>query len=197
MAYLLAIHYDGMILSQESLYKRNRMAIQAGAGVTGERGDQQKGEGKPTSGAAFLLAQVGAHAARLFAERIAALGLTPAHAGIFRILSATPGMTQKELAAALGTLPNRIVGLVDELQDKGLIERKVQAQDRRRHALEITEAGRKMNEALGVTARSHEAALLEALSEDERAQLASLLQRVADQQGLIPRVHSGYAQSRY
>jgi DNA-binding MarR family transcriptional regulator len=172
------------------------MAVQAGAGVTGERGDQQKGVGKPRSGAAFLLAQVGAHAARLFAERIAALGLTPAHAGIFRILSATPGMTQKELAAALGTLPNRIVGLVDELQDEGLIERKVQAQDRRRHALEITEAGRKMNEALGATARSHQAALLEALSEDERAQLASLLQRVADQQGLIPRVHPGYARSR-
>jgi len=163
--------------------------------VPSERRDQLKGVSKLRSGAAFLLAQIGAHAARLFAERIAGLGLTPAHAGIFRILSASPGMTQKELAAALGTRPNRIVGLVDELQDKGLIERQVQAQDRRRHALQITEAGRKMNEALGIAARSHQAALLEALSEDERTQLASLLQRVADQQGLIPRVHPGYAQS--
>lgn len=172
------------------------MAIQVRANVASERRDQKKDTGKPRSGAAFLLAQIGAHAARLFAERIAALGLTPAHAGIFRILSVSPGMTQKELAAALGTLPNRIVGLIDELQDKGLIERQIQAQDRRRHALQITEAGRKMNEALGVLARSHQAALLEALSEDERSQLASLLQRVADQQGLIPRVHPGYAQSR-
>lgn len=164
--------------------------------MAGKQGDQQNGAGKPKSGAAFLLAQIGAHAARLFAERIAGLGLAPAHAGIFRILSATPGLTQKELAAALGALPNRIVGLVDELQDKGLIERQVQAQDRRRHALQITEAGRKMNEALGAAARSHQAALLEALSEDERAQLASLLQRVADQQGLIRRAHPGYARSR-
>ncbi|HLZ97543.1 MAG TPA: MarR family winged helix-turn-helix transcriptional regulator [Steroidobacteraceae bacterium] len=164
--------------------------------MAGEHGDQQNDVGKPRSGAAFLLAQIGAHAARLFAERIAGLGLTPAHAGIFRILSATPGMTQKELAAALGALPNRIVGLVDELQDKGLIERRVQAQDRRRHALQITEAGRKMNDALGAAARNHQAALLEALTEEERAQLASLLQRVADQQSLIPRVHPGYARSR-
>ena len=161
-----------------------------------EQETPRKGAGRPQSGAAFLLAQIGAHGARQFAERIAGLGLSPAHAGMFRILGATPGMTQKELAAALGTLPNRIVGLIDELEGMGLIERQVQAQDRRRHAIQITDAGQRMTEALGAAARQHQAALLEALSEDERAQLAALLQRVADHQGLIPRVHPGYARMR-
>jgi DNA-binding MarR family transcriptional regulator len=102
-------------------------------------------------------------------------------------------MTQKELAVALGTLPNRIVGFVDELEAKGWITRQVQAEDRRRHALVITEAGRTMTEALGAAAREHQAGLLEGLDTNERALLTSLLQRIADQQGLIPNVHPGYA----
>ncbi len=158
-------------------------------------GSGRKETGKARSGAAFLLAQIGAHAARLFAERVETLALTPAHAGMLRILTAYPGMTQKELAAALGTLPNRIVGLIDALQDKGLVERRVQELDRRRHALHLTAEGQDMMAALGAQAREHQTALLEALSEDERAQLETLLQRVADQQGLIRLVHPGYARS--
>ncbi|MEM5386350.1 MarR family winged helix-turn-helix transcriptional regulator [Paraburkholderia phymatum] len=157
------------------------------------RKKQETKLGDSEGGGAFLLSQLGAHSARLFAERVSCLGLTPGHAGTFRILSATPGMTQKELADALGTLPNRIVGLVDELEAKGLIKREAQAQDRRRHALVITEAGRAMGEALRNAARDHQATLLAALDEHERLQLATLLQRIADEQGLIRGVHPGYA----
>jgi DNA-binding MarR family transcriptional regulator len=75
---------------------------------------------KGNAGAAFLLAQLGAHAAAKFAERLEQLHLTPAHAGIFRILSATPAISQQALATALGTVPSRLVGLIDELESKGL-----------------------------------------------------------------------------
>jgi hypothetical protein len=44
------------------------------------------------SAPAFLLAQVGAHAAAKFAERLRAIELVPAHAGILRILAATPAI---------------------------------------------------------------------------------------------------------
>src|SRR6266478_1712162 len=64
-------------------------------------------------GAAFLLAQVGAHAAANFAERLAEVNLAPAHAGIFRILAATPAISQQALAAALGTVPSRLVALMN------------------------------------------------------------------------------------
>ena len=74
---------------------------------------------KPAQGrsgaAAFLLAQVGAHAASRFAERLSVLELIPAHAGVFRILAATPAITQQALATALGTLPSRLVAIVDDL----------------------------------------------------------------------------------
>ncbi len=142
---------------------------------------------------AFLLAQVGAHAARKFAERLAELQLIPPDAGILRILGATPALTQQALATALGTQPGRLVALVDDLETKGLIERRENPDDRRSYALHITEMGRSTLEAIGRIGREHQQALLAALSEDEQRELAALLQRIADQQGLAPGVHPGYA----
>src|SRR5690242_19798162 len=72
--------------------------------------------------AAFLLAQVGAHAASKFAERLAALDLSPPDAGVLRILASKPAITQQALASHLGVLPSRLVGLVDDLEARGLIE---------------------------------------------------------------------------
>jgi DNA-binding MarR family transcriptional regulator len=159
-----------------------------------EKGDKNDSCSKPKvrSGAAFLLAQVGAHAASKFAERLEELKLVPAHAGILRILGATPAITQQALATALGTLPSRLVALVDELESKGLLERRPHESDRRSYALHLTKAGQSTLQAIGRIAREHQQALLAELSEGEQRQLADLLQRVADQQRLIHRVHPGY-----
>ena len=50
---------------------------------------------------AFLLAQLGAHAASQFAERLGVLDLTPPDAGILRLLRIAAGLSQQELAAKL------------------------------------------------------------------------------------------------
>lgn len=144
-------------------------------------------------GAAFLLAQIGAHAAAKFGERLAAAKLAPAHAGILRILGATPAITQQALADGLGMVPSRLVTLIDELEERRLIERRENADDRRRYALHLTDKGRSSLESIGRIAREHQQALLAALSEDEQRQLRQMLQRVADQQGLRRGVHPGYA----
>lgn len=144
-------------------------------------------------GAAFLLAQIGAHAASKFAERLAELQLVPAHAGIFRILAGRPAITQQALATALRALPSRLVALIDELESRGLLERRPHETDRRSYALHLTEAGRSTLQAIGRIAREHQQTLLAGLSEEEQRQLAALLQRVADHQGLTPGVHPGYA----
>jgi DNA-binding MarR family transcriptional regulator len=143
-------------------------------------------------GAAFLLAQIGSHAARRFAERIAKLRLTPAHSGILHILAGSPGLTQQALAARLGMVPSRLVALLDELDALSLTERRRSEDDRRRHALALTDKGRKMLAAIGDASGEHQQALLAALTEDERAILCSLLQRVADEQRLTRNVHPGY-----
>jgi DNA-binding MarR family transcriptional regulator len=151
----------------------------------------RQGGGSP---AAFLLAQVGAHAASKFAERLATLELAPPHAGILRILSATPAITQQTLAAMLGMVPSRLVALVDDMEARGLIERRENPDDRRRYALHVTERGNSTLEMIGRVSREHSQSLFAALSQDEKRQLATLLQRVADEQGLAHDVHPGYRQ---
>ena len=143
-------------------------------------------------GPAFLLAQLGSHAARRFAERLAKLRLQPAHSGILYSVAGTPGLTQQALARRLGMVPSRLVALLDELDGRGLIQRSTDPGDRRRHALLLTEKGKKALAAIGDLSREHQHVLLAALSSAEQQQLANLLQRIADQQGLTRNVHPGY-----
>ncbi|MFD4871420.1 MarR family winged helix-turn-helix transcriptional regulator, partial [Streptomyces sp. NPDC058412] len=93
-------------------------------------------------GAAFLLAQIGAHAAGRFAERVAALGLTPADVGLLRMVAGQPGRSQRALAEDLGVVPSRVVALIDVLEDKRLVERRRSVEDRRNHELHLTPEGR-------------------------------------------------------
>ena len=144
-------------------------------------------------GAAFLLAQIGAHAALRFAERLERLQLQPQHAGALRVLSAGEGLTQRELAERLGMFPSRAVALVDDLEERGLVSREEDPDDRRSYALLLTDKGRRMLSDIGRVAREHQEALLAALDERERAQLADLLSRIAAEQRLTAGVHPGFA----
>ncbi|MER6006742.1 MarR family transcriptional regulator [Nonomuraea angiospora] len=144
------------------------------------------------SGAAFLLTQVGAHAARRFAERVADLGVAPSDVGILRMILMSPGRSQQSLAEELGVVPSRVVTLLDGLQDKGLVERRRNPADRRNYALYLTEEGTRMMSAVRDLGATHEDDLLAALDPSERARLATMLQAVAAQQGLTPGVHPGY-----
>src|SRR5882757_9731844 len=104
-------------------------------------------------GLAFLLSQVGAHAAALFAERIAPLKLKPYHAGILRILGNGSGLTQQALCDLFGMFPSRLVGLLDDLEKAKLIERRESPSDRRTHALHLTRTGRRALSAIGKLTR--------------------------------------------
>ena len=143
-------------------------------------------------GAAFLLAQLGAHASARFGERIAAHDLTPPMAGILGLLSASPGTSQQELATRLGMLPSRLGAFVDDLEERGLVQRVRDDVDRRRNSLQLTGRGRNALATVGRVGREHEAALTAALTDREREQLTRLLGRIADEQGLTPGVHPGY-----
>jgi DNA-binding MarR family transcriptional regulator len=144
---------------------------------------------------AFLLAQVGAHAASRFADRLSEVKLSPPHAGILRAITASPGISQQELAVLLRMLPSRLVSFIDDLEGRGLLERQDNPDDRRQYALRLTEKGTKVMSDLGRIARAHDEATCAALSDGEREQLASLLGRIADEQGLTPGVHPGFGRA--
>ncbi|TCK19846.1 DNA-binding MarR family transcriptional regulator [Pseudonocardia endophytica] len=146
----------------------------------------------PPAGSAFLLTQLGTHAASAFAERIARLDLTPPQTGLLRVVASEPGRSQQALAQQLGTPPTRLVALVDGLEERGLLERRRNPGDRRLHAVHLGPAGEKLMGEIRDVAREHDDAVLAPLDDDERARLRELLGKLADAHGLTPGVHPGY-----
>jgi len=145
---------------------------------------------------AFLLAQVGAHAAMRFGERISRLNLTPPDAGILRMLDASGGLSQQELSTRLGIHPSRLVAILDALEEQRLVERHPNTDDRRQHALHLTEKGQETLREIGRIGREHTESLCASLTAAEREQLGVLLQKIATEQGLSPGVHPGYRRMR-
>ena len=147
---------------------------------------------RPPSGAALLLSQLGAHISGRFAQRLAGLGLTPAQVGVLRVVGQSPGLSQQALAVRLGAAPSRVVKLVDELEELGLVERRRSQTDRRHHELHISEGAADRVAAVRRVVREHDADITAALTEDELATLLALLRKVADAQGLSADGHPGY-----
>jgi DNA-binding MarR family transcriptional regulator len=139
-----------------------------------------------------MLTQIGSHAAAKFAERLAPSKLTPPQAGILGLISRQNGLSQQALADLLGMFPSRLVLVLDELEQAGLIERRPHRSDRRIYVLHLTAQGKKTLQAIGRVARQHEDAMCAALNASERETLAQLLARIADEQQLRPGVHPGY-----
>jgi DNA-binding MarR family transcriptional regulator len=146
----------------------------------------------PPIGAAFLLAQLGSHAATKFAERLREHGLTAPQAGILRLIRTSPGLSQQALAERLDILPSRVVALVDDLEERGLVRRERDPGDRRANVLALTAAGGRALKTIATVARAHENEICAALTGRERRQLTALLGKVAEEQGLRPGVHPGY-----
>jgi DNA-binding MarR family transcriptional regulator len=145
-----------------------------------------------TERAGFLISQLGFYAAGRFAERLAPLGLRPTHFGLLTHLSRNDGQTQQQLADTMGIHRNAMVGHIDDLEGRGLVQRRRHPTDRRAHALHLTDAARDLLTRAQHIANEHDAELLVALDEADRARLISLLQRVAAHAGLLPGVHPSF-----
>ncbi|GBE67492.1 hypothetical protein MFM001_39540 [Mycobacterium sp. MFM001] len=143
-------------------------------------------------GVGFLLRQLGFYSTTVFAEQLATLDLTAAHAGILRAIAAETGRSQHDLSAYLGVVPGRLVGYLDELEERGYVERRRNCGDRRRNALYITAEGKKLMRRVVGLARQHDSQLTAGLGPESTAVLRDLLATVAQHEGLTPRVHPGY-----
>jgi DNA-binding MarR family transcriptional regulator len=141
---------------------------------------------------AFLLAQVGAGAARRFAKSLEPLQFAPSDAGILRLLARTPGISQQDLAQQLDMHASRLVGVIDALEKRGLVAREANSADRRVYSLHLTSAGQEALAAVGAVARAHNEAICAGLSAAEREQLGTTLEKIAAALDLKPGVHPGY-----
>jgi DNA-binding MarR family transcriptional regulator len=143
---------------------------------------------------AFLLSQVGIHASRRFAERIAAVDLNPPLFRVLNLVAAAEGRSQQAIAAAIGIPPSRMVALVDELEQRSLVERRPDPEDRRVRALFLTSKGKRCLTRGRKIAADHEAELTAGMSAVDRKRLLALLQKIVDEQTLGKGVHPGLSE---
>lgn len=102
-------------------------------------------------------------------------GLRAVSFSALSIIAGQPGLTQTQLADALQIERSNLVTLIDELSGRNLIIRAPVAQDRRRHALMPTAAGKKLVDAARKAVEAHERDLFSCLTTQEQDDLKRLL----------------------
>jgi DNA-binding MarR family transcriptional regulator len=118
---------------------------------------------------------------RLRAEAVLTpLGLRPRHLVALTVLRDRGGSTQQALATTLEMDGTNIVGLLNELEAQKLIERRRSPEDRRRHLVELTDAGAKQLATVEGALLAVEDQVLGALDETQRETLYRLLQQAAN-----------------
>lgn len=126
---------------------------------------------------AFLVTRIHARMHREFVAALAPLDLMPAHYGALTALQALGPVSQVRLAGSLGVSGAHVVQIVDDLENRGLLERRRQTSDRRNQHLHLREG---VDEVLAQATELGEAVAeqrLRALSVRERKRLIALLQR--------------------
>lgn len=127
----------------------------------------------------FLLKRLGYAVKERAMEAYASTGLHPYHHSILIVLDEGSRETQGAIADELGYDRGQLVGLLDELEERGLIERRRDPSDRRRHLVRLTPDGKRTLARLRTLARRIENEFLAPLDEGERAALHALLLRLA------------------
>jgi DNA-binding MarR family transcriptional regulator len=107
-------------------------------------------------------------------------------------VSLVEGRSQRELAADLHLPPSRIVEMVDAMEDRGWLERRVREGDRRTRELHLTPAGRRAVDRVMALGRAHEAKFTEGLEPAEKAALAALLNKLSAARGLGSTSHPDF-----
>lgn len=113
-----------------------------------------------------------------FARALAGSGMRQVLFGILSIIAENPGINQGSVGRALGIQRANMVSLVNELADRGMVNREPSPDDRRALSLSLTDAGRVAVADCLDRIRRHEDGLLSDLSSAERATLVSLLGRI-------------------
>jgi DNA-binding MarR family transcriptional regulator len=127
----------------------------------------------------FLLSWNGQRMARKFAEALEPLGLKPPHFGVMTLIDTNPGSAQRELVERSMIDASTMVAVIDDLEARGLAERRPDPVDRRRRAIHLTTQGRRTLERARKVAISTAAEVFEPLDDREMATLVRLLRKLS------------------
>jgi DNA-binding MarR family transcriptional regulator len=127
----------------------------------------------------FLLNWVAARSRMRFAAALAGVGLHLREFAALNIVAAKPGLTQHDLAAAAEIDASTLVATLDALEQRGLAERRVMPEDRRKRAIHLTPEGEAALKRGRMLAKRLGDELFGPLSATERRQFEALLRKLA------------------
>jgi DNA-binding MarR family transcriptional regulator len=114
----------------------------------------------------------------LFLRRMAPYDLRPVDFSVLTVIAHNPGVTSRQICAALDILPPNLVGMVKALHKRGLIERQPHPTDRRAQGLHLTLAGQRLHIQAQKTATELEKEATHSLTLAELQTLTGLLRKV-------------------
>jgi len=114
-----------------------------------------------------------------FFAAFAPFDIRPAQFSVLAVIERNPGLTQSQVAEALGIKRTNFVGMLDALEKRGLAERR-QARDRRSYALYLTADGAALMRKLKPVLKAHESRMIARVGEDGRETLITLLHAIAN-----------------
>jgi DNA-binding MarR family transcriptional regulator len=128
----------------------------------------------------YLLARLGQASQQRFHAALKPESMHPRLFGVMNILASQPGITQQRLAEHTAIDTSSMVAVIDELESRGLAERRPHPEDRRARAVYLTPSGQKTLIRLRGLAATVQRDFFAALSESELAELQRLLQKLAE-----------------
>ncbi|PWJ24870.1 DNA-binding MarR family transcriptional regulator [Branchiibius hedensis] len=142
---------------------------------------------------AFLLSQLGAQSAAMFAQQIAPTGVTPRQFALLSHLAVGGPKSQQQLADLLGIHRNNMVDLVDAMEGADLVERVRDQVDRRAFEIHPTAEGMAAVAQINALVPALDAEIAGQLSVKQRHALIDTLRGLADHLGLDAAVHPSVA----
>ena len=126
----------------------------------------------------FLLNKAAQRIRDIYEEVLRPANLTGKHIGILFILEEKGSISQNELGKCAYIDRTTIVGLIDDLEKEGLVERKEHPTDRRSHAIYLTAKGKEALPAFDKKALEIEQKFLDCLSAQEQKNLIQILRKL-------------------
>lgn len=114
----------------------------------------------------------------VFLQRMEPYGLRPVDFSVLSVIAHNPGVTSRQICAALDILPPNLVGMIKSLEKRGLIERRPHPTDRRAQGLHLTAHGQTLQKDAETTASRLETDVADRLSASELQTLIRLLRKV-------------------
>jgi DNA-binding MarR family transcriptional regulator len=115
-----------------------------------------------------------------FFGAFAPFDIRPAQFSVLTVIERNPGLTQSQVAEALGIKRTNFVGMLDALEARGLTERRQAARDKRSYALYLTAEGSALMRKLKPVLKAHESRVVALVGADGRDRLVELLHEIAD-----------------